>query len=65
MNKVKETSKDLRSPGASHSRVPSPLLGLKGQDDKSSCIKNLSAAKAEEGHLTGVLSFSRGNQEHL
>lgn len=34
MNKVKQTSKDLRSPGASHSKVPSPLLGLKGQDDK-------------------------------
>lgn len=34
MDKVKETSKDLRSPGASHSEAPSPLLGLKDKTTK-------------------------------
>lgn len=34
MKKVRDTSKDLRFPGASHSAAPSPSLGLKGQVTK-------------------------------
>lgn len=34
MNKVKETSRDVRSPGARHSEVPLPFLGLKDKTTK-------------------------------